>query len=184
MCSSRARRVAGNPTHVTTPLTKPTCSEPIVSVIDPRHPLCGQSFPLRGTIIRPEVGPCCIVWSPEGLERHIPLMATNLAPPAVPVSPLPLSLEGMAALLLVYARLMHHLTEGAPDYDTHTPDTTGPGDRSRGTPRPPAAPTDPTPGGVGVPDSTPATTALPPAGASVLCTAAPAPGGPLRGDPR
>ena len=165
------------------------CSEPIVSVIDPRHPLCGQSFPLRGMISRPEIGPCCIVWPPEGLERHIPLTATNLGAPMGPVTPCPLSLAGLQALLGVYARLIHPLPEGAHDYGTSTPDAAAPHNSGRdlvppATSRRASAPTDLTPGGVGLPDPAAATTPLPPASAPMLRTAAPTPGRLLRGDAR
>jgi hypothetical protein len=117
--SQWVRLVSAKPNRTTTPINYDASSTLTTTVTDPRHPLFGQSFPVNGMINRPDYGPCVVVWAPHGLERHIPLTATDLSSQVLILSPLPLSITALNQLLSVHARLTQHLEEHAPHGD-HT----------------------------------------------------------------
>jgi len=85
--------------------------ETTVTVVDPRHPLCGRSFQVIGQINRPDYGLCFVVWLPEGVQRQIPFTATNLASLLPPLPPIPLDISSLQKLLTIYALLSQQLKE-------------------------------------------------------------------------
>jgi hypothetical protein len=87
----------------------------IVTVIDPRDPLYGQSFTLLFVENKSYRGECCVVRMETGIERHIPISVTDQAPEQFRIYPLPLNLSSVRELLAVYARLIRQLTERAED---------------------------------------------------------------------
>lgn len=76
-----------------------------VTVIDPRHPLYDQSFPLLHIKNKQELIPSCLVRLTEGVERLIPVSVTNLAVTPPVVFPLPLDLSSLHNLSEVFLRI-------------------------------------------------------------------------------
>jgi len=77
-----------------------------VEVTDPTHPLYGLSFPLIGITVKQRLGRVCLVWLHPGIERAIPVRATNLVGELhVPVT-CRLSVAGLQALLHVLSPLV------------------------------------------------------------------------------
>ena len=76
-----------------------------MTVVDPRHPLYGQSFPLLHLKNKQELIPSCLVRLTEGVERLIPVNVTNLAATPPVVYPLPLDLSSLHNLTQVFLRI-------------------------------------------------------------------------------
>jgi hypothetical protein len=95
-----------------------------VEIVDPAHPLYGKTLPLVGLTTRQRLGRVAVVWLYPGVERCVPLSATDLAeiPPAPP-SPSRLSVASLERLLAVVASLPH--TDSLEDADDDS--RTGPG---------------------------------------------------------
>ena len=75
-----------------------------VTVTELAHPLYGLTFPLVGVTTKQRLGRVCVVWLYPGVERVIPVTATDLAGSAPsPPSPCRLSVAGLDALLAVGA---------------------------------------------------------------------------------
>ena len=68
-----------NPFQQNTPLGLTALPTDTVEVTDPTHPLYGLSFPLIGITVKQRLGRVCLVWLHPGIERAIPVRATNLA---------------------------------------------------------------------------------------------------------
>lgn len=77
-----------------------------IEIVDPTHPLHGKTLPLVGITTRQRLGRVAVVWLRPGVERCVPLSATDLAgvPPAPP-SPSRLSVASLERLLAVVASL-------------------------------------------------------------------------------
>jgi hypothetical protein len=71
--------VKPNPFQQNTPLGLTALPTDTVEVTDPTHPLYGLSFPLIGITVKQRLGRVCVVWLYPGIERVIPVSATNLA---------------------------------------------------------------------------------------------------------
>ena len=80
-------------------------SREMVTVIDPRHPLYGQSFRFVGITTKNRVGRCCVVLDHYGHERNIPLGVTDQSPDPVVIAPLPLSGATITSLVRVYSHI-------------------------------------------------------------------------------
>jgi hypothetical protein len=76
-----------------------------VTVVDPRHPLYGLTFPLLHLKNKQELIPSCLVRLAEGVERLIPVNVTNLAATPPIVYPLPLDLSSLHNLTQVFLRI-------------------------------------------------------------------------------
>src|SRR5258707_14100223 len=76
-----------------------------VTIVDPRHPLCGRTLPLVGITTKQYLGRCCVVWLRPSVERHIPVTATDLEFDPNTLSPLPLCLAARQDLLRVFAQV-------------------------------------------------------------------------------
>src|SRR5260221_11713601 len=62
----------GKPIHQTTPLDLTFLPTDVVTVIDPAHPLYGQTLPLIGVTNKQYIGRACAVWIQPGIERPLP----------------------------------------------------------------------------------------------------------------
>jgi hypothetical protein len=76
-----------------------------VTVVDPRHPLYDQTFPLLHLTNKQNLVPCCLVRLAEGAERLIPINVTNLAMTDPNVFPSPLSISSLHNLSQTFARI-------------------------------------------------------------------------------
>src|SRR5438132_10364940 len=77
----------------------------IVTVIDPRHPLCGQSFRLLGIAMKNQLGRCCVVLDHAGRERNLPIIVTDHSPDPLAIAPFPLTVATIASLIHVYSHI-------------------------------------------------------------------------------
>jgi hypothetical protein len=105
---SRASAQAGaDPNQVTTPIGHRFSVDQTITVLDPRHPLCGRTLPLVAITHHSQLGRCCVVWLRPHVERFIPVQATNLEfdPRAISLSPL--SLAAVEQLLGVFQDIQH-----------------------------------------------------------------------------
>src|SRR5712691_2752968 len=137
----------GNPNQVTTPVGHRLSPEPAITVIDPRHPLCGRTLTLVAVTHHSELGRCCVVWLRPQVERLVPVRATNLEFDPNDISPSPLSLTTVEQLLRVFHDI-EHASKGV-NCDASPPLPSSATTRVR----PPAGP----PPALGIPVSEPAT---------------------------
>lgn len=77
----------------------------MVTVVNPAHPLYGQTLPLIGVTNKQYIGRACVVWIQPGVERLIPLWATSLADVTLPAFPCRVSVAALRALLTVGAAI-------------------------------------------------------------------------------
>ena len=77
----------------------------IVTVIDPRHPLCGQSFRLLGISMKNQLGRCCVVLDHAGRERNLPIAVTAHSSDPLVIAPFPLTVATITSLLHVYSHI-------------------------------------------------------------------------------
>ena len=77
----------------------------IVTVIDPRHPLWGQSFRLLGLAMKNQLGRCCVVLDHAGRERNLPIAVTDHSPDPLALAPFPLSVATITSLIHVYSHI-------------------------------------------------------------------------------
>jgi hypothetical protein len=102
-----------NPFQQNTPLGLTALPTSTVEVTDPTHPLYGLSFPLIGITVKQRLGRVCLVWLHPGIERAIPVRATNLtSEPHVCVA-CRLSVAGLQTLLHVLSPLVCSSQEDA-----------------------------------------------------------------------
>jgi len=96
-----------DPNQVTTPIGHRFSVDQTITVLDPRHPLCGRTLPLVAITHHSQLGRCCVVWLRPHVERFIPVQATNLEfdPRAISLSPL--SLAAVEQLLGVFQDIQH-----------------------------------------------------------------------------
>ena len=148
----------------------PILSDETVTVVDPREPLYGQTFPLIFIENKPYRGPCCIVRDANGVERHIPVVVTNRSAEPLAISPIPLSLPSVRQLLSAYERIVRLTAKGTKDGS--------PASNPSDTPsRPPSSnPSHPASGSLDVPIDPTATENLPKPGGA-LSTDPPIPRG-------
>jgi hypothetical protein len=95
-----------NPFQQNTPLGLTALPTDTVEVTDPTHPLYGLSFPLIGITVKQRLGRVCLVWLHPGIERAIPVNATNLASEPYVSAACRLSVAGLQALLHVLSPLV------------------------------------------------------------------------------
>src|SRR5262249_18216977 len=98
----------------TTPIASTFSAEETISIIDPRHPLYGQTLRLIQFAKSAHYhGPCCVVWLENGAERLIPLGATDRAPQPPTFYSFPLNLTSAENLARTYARILNQIKERA-----------------------------------------------------------------------
>jgi hypothetical protein len=100
-------QVSVDPNQITTPVGPRFSSDQTITVLDPRHPLCGQTLPLVAITHHTQLGRCCVVWLRPHVERLVPVQATNLAFDPTDISPSPLSLVAVEQLLRVFQDIQH-----------------------------------------------------------------------------
>jgi hypothetical protein len=86
-----------------------------VTVVDPRHPLHDQSFPLLHLTRKHNLIPCCRVQLAANVTRLIPISATNLAIAPPVVFPLPLDLAALHNLINVFTQIQAQVDQEACD---------------------------------------------------------------------
>jgi hypothetical protein len=86
-----------------------------VTIVDPRHPLFDQTFPLLHLKNKQEMVPCCLVQLAEGVERLVPISVTSLAASLDVVFPLPLDISSLHKLTQVFVRLQAQIEEKCGD---------------------------------------------------------------------
>src|SRR5207247_1722874 len=96
-----------------TPVERTAIGPDLVEVIDPSHPLFGLRLPLLRVELRERLGRVCIVSIAPGLERLIPVAATNLGGCLYPTSPCRLSIAAIQQLLAVAAAVAQWTEEDA-----------------------------------------------------------------------
>ena len=98
---------SADPNQVTTPIGHRFSVDQTITVLDPRHPLCGRTLPLVAITHHSQLGRCCVVWLRPHVERFIPVQATNLEfdPRAISLSPL--SLAAVEQSLGVFQDIQH-----------------------------------------------------------------------------
>jgi hypothetical protein len=97
----------GNLNHVTTPVGHSVAPEQTITVIDPRHPLCGRTLTLVAMTHHATLGRCGVVWLRPQIARLVPVRATNLAFDPNDRHPSPLSLAAVEQLLRVVHDIAH-----------------------------------------------------------------------------
>jgi len=110
-----ARRARANLNQRNTPIDVTFAPDQVVTVVDPRHPLCGRTLPLVGIAQKSYLGRCCVVWIRPTVERHVPVAATNLEFDPHDLSPIPLSIASVRELLHVFERISHASEGGEAD---------------------------------------------------------------------
>src|SRR4029453_11172133 len=106
LCHASAQPGA-DPNQVTTPIGHRFSLDQTITVLDPRHPLCGRTLPLVAITHHAQLGRCCVVWLRPHVERFIPVQATNLAFDPNDMSLSPLSLAAVEQLLRVFQDIQH-----------------------------------------------------------------------------
>jgi hypothetical protein len=105
MPSSAVRPVSAKPNQVKTPNRKSVAAPETVTIVDPCHPLYDQTFQLLHIKNHKYLTPSCLVRLPEGVERLVPLAATNLAATPVDVYPLPFDVSSLQSLIQTFVHL-------------------------------------------------------------------------------
>ena len=82
-----------------------------MTVTDPRHPLYGQTLTLVYITNKPYSGRCCVVWLQEGIERNVPVEATDRSTEPLIIFPLPLNLSSVRQLLATCERMVPQIME-------------------------------------------------------------------------
>ncbi len=90
-------------------------ADELITVIDPRHPLCGQKLRLICIVNRPYLGRCCVAWLENGVERDVPIAATDRSPEFLTFYPLPIDISSVERLLTTYAHITGQLAKGTED---------------------------------------------------------------------
>ena len=111
-CAECVERRKQQTTHIGEPAVR---TEETVTVIDPRHPLVGRTFPLINITNMPRTGSCCIVRYLDSLERSIPLRATDRSPEPIEIPRSSINLASVRQLLQKYEQLMSQLAEDKED---------------------------------------------------------------------
>src|SRR2546423_3765569 len=104
-----------NPNQITTPIGHRFSSDQTITVLDPRHPLCGQTLPLVAITHHTQLGRCCVVWLRPHVERLVPVQATNWEFDPNDMSPSPLSLAAVEQLLRGFQDIQHAHQGVSPD---------------------------------------------------------------------
>jgi hypothetical protein len=105
--SRELQRAQPDPNQVTTPIGTRFSADQTITVLDPRHPLCGRTLPLVALTHHSQLGRCCVVWLQPHVERFIPIQATNLEFDPNDMSLSPLSLAAVEQLLRVFQDIQH-----------------------------------------------------------------------------
>jgi hypothetical protein len=89
--------------------------EGAVTIVDPRHPLFNQTFPLIEITDHLAIGRCCRIWLPCEAERLIPLAVTDRAPRQPIIFPLSIDATSLQQLLQTFKRITSQQMEVGQD---------------------------------------------------------------------
>ncbi len=106
-------------TQHNTPINKNDLSEK-VTVIDPRHPLYGQTFSLIQIENRLDYGQCCLVERDWGQNSYLPLAVTDQSKAQWVSSSIPLSVKAIRQLVSTYTQLTEDNENGSTDSTAKT----------------------------------------------------------------
>ena len=123
--------MSANLNQQTTSIGSRLSPDQTVTVIDPRHPLCGRTLPLIGITNKPYLGRCCVVWLHPEVERLVPVSATDLGFDPDSLSSIPLSIEAVKQLLHVFEVINHASRETHSDGPYVQPASVGRSDSSQ-----------------------------------------------------
>lgn len=76
----------------------------IVSIIDPRHPLYGRTFPLIEVVNCRRAQSTCVIDFENGLIRRVPLKVTDKYPASLEIPTVPISLESLVNMSNIFFR--------------------------------------------------------------------------------
>src|SRR6266498_4685190 len=133
MSSTSTRTSSSTTRHDTdtTPIGLTVRATETVEVVDPTHPLYGLKLPLLGiTIKQGPLGRVCRVWLHPGVERAIPVAATDRGDVLRPPSRSRLTAASITTLLALVASLPDDVEE-----DAHAPGPAAPASPHRATTR-------------------------------------------------
>lgn len=89
-----------------TTISEDGSAEETVRVIDPRHPLFGQTFRLIAITTWRQTETRCVIWlQDDGMERHIPLSVTDRSPNPPVIFPSALNMASLERLLECFQSL-------------------------------------------------------------------------------
>jgi hypothetical protein len=86
-----------------------------VTIIDPRHPLYDQTFPLLHIKNKQNLVPACLIRLRTSVERLVPLAVTNLAASTPTTFPVSLDLSSLHNLNQTFRRIHAHLEKECSD---------------------------------------------------------------------
>lgn len=104
-----ARPGRGKPSQVNTPIRKSLATSETVTIVDPRHPLYDQTFPLLHVKNHRDLIPSCLIRVLEGVDRLVPVAVTDLAAAPIIVHSLPLGVSSLQNLIQTFARIQEQV---------------------------------------------------------------------------
>jgi hypothetical protein len=107
------RPALGNRDRENTPQDITFLPKETVTVTDPRHPLFGRTLPMLGITNKQNLVPCCVVWIAAGIERMVPVAATDRAAEPPYIFPAPLNVVAVQQLLAAFERITSRSVEEA-----------------------------------------------------------------------
>jgi hypothetical protein len=99
----------------TTPLGGTNPPEETVTIVDPQHPFFGQTFPLIAITDTQTTGRSCVIRLQEGIERSVPLDATDRGLAPLSAFPIPLNPSSLQQLLATFERIVGQQAEEMQD---------------------------------------------------------------------
>jgi hypothetical protein len=106
------------PDQVNTPIRKSLAIPETVTIVDPRHPLYDQTFPLLHIKNHRNLIPSCVIQVLEGVDRLVPVAVTDLATAPVIVYSLPLDVSSLQNLIQTFARIQEQVESECDDEST------------------------------------------------------------------
>jgi hypothetical protein len=119
------------PDHVNTPISKSLATPEAVTIVDPRHPLYDQTFPLLHVKNHRNLIPSCLIQVFEGVDRLVPVAVTDLATTPVIVYSLPLDVSSLQNLIQTFARIQEQVESECGDENTKDPESNTASDQSQ-----------------------------------------------------
>ena len=119
------------PDQVNAPIEKILATPETVTIVDPRHPLYDQTFPLLQIKNHRNLIPSCLVRVLEGVDRLVPVAVTDLAATPVIVYSSPLDVSSLENLVQAFARVQEQVEVECGDENTEDPKPNAPGDQSQ-----------------------------------------------------
>jgi hypothetical protein len=89
-----------------TPLGGTHSPEEVITIVDPQHPLFGQTFPLIAIIDNQSEGRSCVICLREGIERSVPIEATDRGLEPAATFPVPFNTSSLLQLLTTFERIV------------------------------------------------------------------------------